>query len=202
MAEEKEYTYTTEDIGRYRPIALAPEYVEEYKRTKDRSGLDKVIETVLTEGLEVRKDEVKDLSKTLKLDDFISVYAGKYQKALNGAKLRELRVLYDSLFKKYYYEDNLPKVNEDFNSNETYGDFIKRYEKVAETAKSETDNWSKEQKEQAQKDLEKLNKIADPLIEFEKRELNYLRDPIDDESLTKRLNARYEKKPKSETEEE
>lgn len=205
MAEEKKYTYKPEDIERYRPIALAPEFVEK----KDMGALEKtLLEFVSGLGVKVDHDVESEVtfitSKPDRLEDYIGLYTGKYQKALRSSTLKELRNLYSDLFEKFYDKENLPKVNKVFNSDETYGDFIKKYVRVVEIVQSKTDNFTDEQKKKAESDLKELNKIIFPLTEFEKLKIDYLRKPINEESLKKTLNDAYkeglEKETKSKTE--
>lgn len=185
----EEYQYTLKDITRYRPIGLANEFAE----SGDQGGLEKTLGSVLR-NIEIKEEEIEDLSKTLNPENFMKVYSGKYQKALFSQKLRDLRKLYSGLFEELYTKENLAKVDELFDSNVTYEEFMEKYAKVGEIAKSKTDNFTKEQKEKAQKDLKELNKIAFPLQKFERLELDGLKGIINRESLGTELNSMYEEK--------
>lgn len=202
MTEEnnqgEEYKYTFEDIARYRPIMLAPEFVE----NEDLGSLEETLIN-FAEGLGVDKKDVDGIVATAKtsqqsLQNFISIYSNKCQKALGSATLKELRGLYSNSFEEFYSEKNLLKVNEIFNSDETYGSFIKKYAKMTEIIQSKTDHFTEEQKKKAQEDVSELNKIMVPLIEFEKIELESLKGPVNENSLKKKLNLMYEEKPQQE----
>lgn len=196
----EEYKPVPEDIKRYRAIALAQEYLKE----KDQGGLEKAISTFLAKGLGVKQGhDADDLATSLKrvTPDFIENFYSKYQKAFQGSTLKQLRELYDSQFKEYFTEEDLAKADEVFDSDETYGDFIKNYQAIAEKATSQTSNFSDEEKKKAQKQLQILNKIALPMEEFEKLEINKMRAPIGKDILKEKIKDAYNPKEEKKQEE-
>ena len=196
--QEERAKYTPQDVIDYRPIVLALEYNKE----KNQEGLEKVVSQTLhniTGGTKDRNRE--NIRKSLNTESFIKVFAGEYQNALAFVTIRDLRELYSDSFKGYFSEENLPKVNAVFDSDEKYGDFVNRYNALAEKAKSPTNNFTEEEKKKAQEELQELDKIRLPLEEFEKIELDKIKGPIDKDSLKKRLNDMYKEPEKKEGEE-
>lgn len=197
--QKEEYDYTCDDIARYRSIALMPELLEQ----NDQGGLEETV-TSFVEGLGAKLKQDNEgitssiLASQQSLQNFMSNFGDKYQKALGSSTLKDLRGLYSDSFEKFYDAGNLGKVNQLFASDRTYGDFIMEYQTVAEKAQSKTGNFSDEQKKQAKEQMNELNKIMLPLSEFEKIELSKLKDPIDGNSLKKKLNSMYEQAEKSE----
>jgi hypothetical protein len=193
----EEYKPVPEDIKRYRAVALAQEYMKE----ENEGGLEKAILALLKDGIGVKTDDdAKDLKDSLN-PNFIKNFDYKYKKALESITLRDFRGLYDGLFKEYFTGEDLEKANELFDSDETYGSFMKKYAALAEKAKSPTDNFSKEEKESAKKQIMALNRIAIPLQDFEKTEINKMRAPIEKTSLKERIKDAYNPKQEEKKEE-
>jgi hypothetical protein len=191
MAEEN--SYTRKDIGNYRPIVLAPEFL----KAKDFGAVRISLETLLT-NVGAEKKAIKPTVEALlphpqALQAFIQNHAKVYKEALDSATLKDLRALYSGLFEEMYTKENLPLVNGLFNSDETYGDFMERYDAVKEKAESPTTNFNDKEKKEAEVYLEELNKIYDPLTAFEAMKINEVGAPFTKDSLKERLNAPYEK---------
>jgi len=195
MAEEKQNKYDLNDIEIYRPTRLIPEFVEK----QDFGALEKTLKD-FGKNIGVREKDRDDVAsifmKPQALQDIIQTFPAKYQDALYSQKVKDLREYYSTSFEELYTEANLPKVNEIFNSDETYKSILEKYENAQSFAKLKGDEY-KEQREQGKKDLKELIKIVEPLTEFENLELDKIRDPANKESLKKRLNSRYEEKEKS-----
>lgn len=192
----EEYKYDTKDIGIYRPIKLVPEFAEQ----GNIGALEKTIKD-LGKNIGVRDKDLKDVAALFanpqNLENTIKIFSGKYNKAFNSQKLSDLRSFYGDYFKEFYTEENLPKVDEVFNSEEVYGDIIEKYNDAVTSTKLQSEKY-KGQKEQAEKDVKELSKIVLPINSFEDFELDTLRKPANKESLKKILNSLYEEKKESE----
>ena len=87
------------DIARYRPIALAPELIEQ----KNMGALE---ETLLSFqkgiGVEINEDTRDSLRIMFKhpqvLQEYIGNFVGKYQKELYTSTLKDLKKEYSNLF--------------------------------------------------------------------------------------------------------
>ena len=201
--EPKRETYALEEISKYRAMGLAPELFKEYDKTNDKSKLEETLITFYEKGLGVKnRRDIEDATSPLftpqgkaSLANFLDNFGGRYQEALFSQKIRDLRNLYDSAFKEYYKEENLPEVDKLFDSDETYESVMEKFNQAEEIVKSKTKRYSKEEKEKAKKTMETLfMRIINPLQSFENIELDKLRNPIDKRALKKDLNAPYEKK--------
>lgn len=194
--QEQKEKYSVTDIAKYRPMALAPEFL----KAKDMGTLEETIVNFFEKGLGVKnKGDIEAAVKPYMtnqnaLQSFIGNFVGRYNESLYSQKIEDLRELYDSSFKKYFTEDNLAKVDEVFSSEDTYESILNKYAKAAEIAKSETGNFTDEQKKKAEKTIQQLNKILMPLQAFEAGKIDDLRKPITEKVLRKSLNALYEEK--------
>lgn len=192
----EEYKPVPEDIKRYRAIALAQEYAKE----GNRGGLEQAVSTFLTKGLGVKLNhDARDLAASLN-PNFRDNFYEKYQKSLNSISLRNFRELYDGLFKEYFTEEDLQKADSIFDSDETYASFMEKYNLIKEVVQSKTSRYSKKEKEKAMKELMILNRVALPLEEFEKLEIDKMRNPINKGLLKGKLKEIYN--PKEEEKEE
>ena len=187
-----EYQYNAKDIEAYRPINLAPEFAKQ----GNIGALEKTIKD-LGKNIGVRDKDLEDVASIFgspeALNSFVKVFSKKYQTAFNSQKISNLREFYGDAFKKFYTEENLPKVNDVFSSDAVYGDVLKKYNDAVRLMELESEE-HKGQKEQAEKDAKELSKIVLPIMEFEKLELDKIRVPANEEALKEGLNSLYEEK--------
>jgi hypothetical protein len=189
MAEE-DYQYNTEDIGRYRAVALIPEFLEE----KNLGALENTL-IELSKNIGVREKDRKGVasifSNPQSLEKTLEIFGESYKNSLYSQKIKDLREYYSSSFEDVYTEENLPKVNEIFNSDIKYEEISRRYNNAKKFMELQGNEY-KEQREQAKKDYAELSKVVVPLQEFENFELDKIRDPARKEALKKRLNSMYQ----------
>lgn len=202
VVEEKREAedYSIEYIKNYRPIAL----VGGFQQAGDRSTIDKIIIDIFkTITPKTRNADREGILRAIKSSEqgvanFVNHCAEQYQENLNNTKVSELRNLYDDWFKKFYTPENLVKVDEEFKLEDTYIELKKKYDKENEIVKSETGNFSEEQKKAAKEKADKLERIILPIEQFEIKEIEKIKGPVSDDSLKQRLNAHYEEKKKEE----
>lgn len=196
--EPKKETYALEEISKYRAMALAPEHFREYSETGKSGNLEQTLVTFYEKGLEVKnRRDIEDAVQALMvspqgLQTFIKNFKGRYDQALHSQKIRDLRKLYDPIFRGTFSPEALLEVDRVFNSDETYESVSNKYhDALIDTQKK---NINKVDKEKAEKIVEALGKIVIPLSDSEDEELDKLRSPIKTADRVKRWNALYEPK--------
>lgn len=203
MAEDKkEYTYTLEDLIGFRPMMLAPElrskeFVGKYGEEIARESIDTIVKDT-SKYIGVKPQFLERHLRTVHKENFINEYTGAYLEALSSQKISDLRKHYDDLFTRYFTPENLPKINEAFNSDKKYSEIVSEYAKVAEKAKNAAGNFTKEEQEKAKKELQNLNKIVIPLQDYENERLDALKKPIYETAKKKRYNSLVEEDKKGE----
>jgi len=126
----------------------------------------------------------------------MDLYLKKYQESRGKSTIGELFALSEDFLNENYTPENMVKAREIFNSkaNSTYESLRGDYEKAKEILKSKTDNFTEEQKKEAEEKIVKLEKVLAPLDEFETYQLEKLREPIAKAARKARLNEQYEEK--------
>lgn len=193
--ESEKQVYTLEQIAELRPIALVPEYL----KANDIGKLEETLATFYKKiGIKDKiyiDDAVKSLLEVPSgLQAFMKNFSGRYNVALHTQKLKDLRQLYDHIFKETFDENDLQKADILFNSEETYQSILEKYVKVAEKAENKAKNFSEEEQKKAEKELEYLSRIVIPLKDSEDYELDKLRKPVSNEDRKKRWHTLYETK--------
>jgi len=200
---QEQNPYTTEDIKRYRPIALAQEQAKDEDNLKNGKLEQTLLKFNEEAGIKYeRQEDAETAARTLvsnprALQEYIANFGEKFGKALEGSTIGQLYELYSEKFDSYLSPESLAKAQEIFeaNADRKYGEFMEDYIATGEIVKSKTDNFTKEQKEKAKEKLKYLNKIMVPLNAFENLELKALEGPIDKKTLGKQLNSLYEERP-------
>ncbi len=123
----------------------------------------------------------------------VNTYTHKYQQVLEAKTVGALFDRYGSFFKKYLNEEEMKVAKNSFDAfeNVEYASIVKAVEKAEEILQSETGNFTKEQKESAEKIKEKYSKISSTITEFELLKLQSLMLPIKEGSIKDKVKERF-----------
>ena len=185
------YKKTKNDLDRYSPILT----IQQAAKEKNNTAVIESTEYFLR-NLGISEEDAKLLMPTALegLEKLVNGFIPKFGKVLGSAKLSDLRNYYSDSFEKFYTKENLSKVDEIFDSSDTYESIAKKHAKAKEIVESNTGNFSDEQKEKAEKDLKKLERIVVPLDEFMKLKVEKAMEPYRTKSLKEEMNSAYEEK--------
>lgn len=125
------------------------------------------------------------------------VYAGIYQKAMGGLTISNLWNFYGEYADKYL-GDLKGKAGEEMEKFKDieFGKIMKKYFSAKEKVESETDNFSKEDKEKAGKELEKYKKVVATLSTLGEAYLDKYENGVTEQSRKDLLKSLYAEKPK------
>ncbi|MDO8467571.1 MAG: hypothetical protein Q7S56_01320 [Nanoarchaeota archaeon] len=161
MAEMERPDYGAE-MKKYAYGAIAGRHIEQ----KDPRGAQISLEKLASkDGLNLGKDLEAFVKGTYASKEGIQtasiISANNYGKAMANSTASKLWDFYKDIRGKYIGEEEKERVETEVErfKDVNYGEIKKKMEAAEEILKSKTDNFTKEQKEKAKKELEKYQKI-------------------------------------------
>ena len=182
---------TLDLINRYRPAAVALQYLKQDDGAGAAGALEKLVETVdFGEDGRILADAVMEQTEGNKL--FASAYGRQYQEALHGANVTDLFGFYDAEFREYLDEAHYTVAKEIFAGyDKKYGNILNEVMKAEETIKSKRTDISEDDREKAKKVIKKYQPIVLPLESFEQLRREAISNPIDKSTLKETLAEMY-----------
>jgi hypothetical protein len=194
----------TYEPERYRYAAAAAQFIQGKDMISAKKCLDKLLIDMNATDEDIKAGMVWNAypdnpQKTAEgIAIGIGIYGKKYQDALGEKTIKEMYERYSAEFEKYLDEGGreVAKAAFDALGDRTYESILEEVEQLNEIIESKTKKYSEEDKEKAQRKIDKYADVVSTIQEYEGLRISRLMAPVREETIKDNVNARFKKKEK------